>query len=72
MGCKKQAQFMNSASKYSIPRWVIGILAAAFGHGIAVSQEQLDNYQLNLEQAHHVTDRELQQARRMFREADQR
>ncbi|CAD7926316.1 unnamed protein product [Amoebophrya sp. A120] len=52
--------------------WAIGLLVAAMGNGFSVTMQQMETYQEAMSHAHHVTDRELSQARRLFREADQR
>ncbi len=52
--------------------WVLGLLAGAAFNGFSVSQHQLDTYVESMEHASHVTDREVNQARRLFKEADAR
>lgn len=56
----------------TVSLWVIGLVVAALGNGFAVTVSQMELYQEAMSHAHHVTDRELGQARRLFREADQR
>ncbi|CAD7957281.1 unnamed protein product [Amoebophrya sp. A25] len=56
----------------TVSLWVVGLLVAALGNGFAVSMQQMETYQDAMSHAHHVTDRELGQARRLFKEADQR